>query len=532
MGMAASQARYLALVARKSNCEYEGQQINQARTALSNQSADLFNQMLGLEVPTPPSTQDFTVTQYSYTDGVNESVISSWQQLSEADPEFNYVVTHHYMADRYTGSMKKMNDPQVQYDGNIPASVGRLQNALENINSTYEKYLTAKEATDAKMLEASKLENYELTATPYKGVKKVEHLDTETDKDTYQITYGDTPSTAKFQGYYSLEETEKAAVDAALAELKREGALTNPNLNEICYDSTNKTIAFRSDIESLHGGTMGGTTTTLKCYGEGYTGADNDIKEIAAKYDKEITALSEAESKAYDAYDAAVKEYEALEHPTYIGNCELTPLASLTEDEAAELRQICYDMKENDIDADILDCFSDKGDYLGGVYSFQLNGVKYYTTLGDLEASYLSEHEVQNNDIDSQPEKLAYYNATYISTKVEKTEKALLQTDSEGRFSSIKFEDDSVTYALNVENVTDEAAYADAMNQYYYKNAIYDKTIQDINAKTSIIQQQDQQLELRMKQLDTERNALSNEIEAVSKVVGEAVEAGFKTFGG
>ena len=35
MGMAASQARYLALVARKSNCEYEGQQINQARLILS-----------------------------------------------------------------------------------------------------------------------------------------------------------------------------------------------------------------------------------------------------------------------------------------------------------------------------------------------------------------------------------------------------------------------------------------------------------------------------------------------------------------
>ena len=66
MGMAASQARYLALTARKTNTEYEGQQINQARTALSNQSANLFNQMLGLSVPVPPSTQDFTKVQYSY----------------------------------------------------------------------------------------------------------------------------------------------------------------------------------------------------------------------------------------------------------------------------------------------------------------------------------------------------------------------------------------------------------------------------------------------------------------------------------
>ena len=38
MGMAASQARYLGLTARKTNVEYEGQQINQARTALANQT--------------------------------------------------------------------------------------------------------------------------------------------------------------------------------------------------------------------------------------------------------------------------------------------------------------------------------------------------------------------------------------------------------------------------------------------------------------------------------------------------------------
>ena len=527
MGMAASQARYLALVARKSNCEYEGQQINQARTALSNQSADLFNQMLGLEVPTPPSTQDFTVTQYSYTDGVNESVISSWQQLSEADPDFNYVVTHHYMADRYTGSMKKMNDPQVQYAGTTPASIGQLQNALETINSTYDAYLTAKKATDAKMAEAAKLDKYETNPAKYTSVTKTSYDNTD-NKDTYTVTAGGTDYT--FQGYFALTGDDKAAVDQALATLEKEGALVKPNLNEIYYDKDNKQIAFRSEINSLYGGTMGGSATTLTSYTTG-TGTGS-IGAIAAAYDAAIDTLSKAEDTAYDKYDNAVDAYNDMEHPTYIGNCELTPLASLTEDEEAELRQVAYDLKENNIDANLLDCFTKDGEYTGGVFSFQLNGVKYYTTLADLEASYLSEHEVQNNNIDSQPEKLAYYNATYISTKVEKTEKALIQTDGEGRFSSVKFEDDSVTYALNVENVTDEAAYNDAMNQYYYKNALYDKTIQDINAKTSIIQQQDQQLELRMKQLDTERNALSNEIEAVSKVVGEAVEAGFKTFGG
>ena len=97
---------------------------------------------------------------------------------------------------------------------------------------------------------------------------------------------------------------------------------------------------------------------------------------------------------------------------------------------------------------------------------------------------------------------------------------------------AIKNEDNSITYTLNMESVTDDVAYQDAMNEYYYENAKYDKMVQDINAKTKIIQQQDQQLELRLKQLDTEQNALSNEIEAVSKVVKDNVEKSFKTFGG
>ena len=79
MGMAASQARYLALTARKTNNEWEGQQINQARTALSNQSANLFNRLLTMEVPNPPKKTDYTELQYSYSDGDNNSVIEDWQ---------------------------------------------------------------------------------------------------------------------------------------------------------------------------------------------------------------------------------------------------------------------------------------------------------------------------------------------------------------------------------------------------------------------------------------------------------------------
>ena len=53
MGMAASQARFLGLTARKTNVEYEAQQINQQRTALSNQSASYYTNLLGMNVPQP-----------------------------------------------------------------------------------------------------------------------------------------------------------------------------------------------------------------------------------------------------------------------------------------------------------------------------------------------------------------------------------------------------------------------------------------------------------------------------------------------
>ena len=77
MGMAASQARFLGLTARKTNTEYEGQQINQQRTTLSNKSANYYNQLLGMTVPVPPSIEDFTKTVYTFTDGALSNTITA-----------------------------------------------------------------------------------------------------------------------------------------------------------------------------------------------------------------------------------------------------------------------------------------------------------------------------------------------------------------------------------------------------------------------------------------------------------------------
>ncbi len=65
MGLAASQARFLGLTARKSNVEYQGQQINQQRVALSNEVMGLYNEYNNLDVPVPPAVNDYQKTVYT-----------------------------------------------------------------------------------------------------------------------------------------------------------------------------------------------------------------------------------------------------------------------------------------------------------------------------------------------------------------------------------------------------------------------------------------------------------------------------------
>lgn len=433
MGMAASQARYLALTARKTNTEWEGQQINQARTALANQSANLFNQLLNLEVPNAPKTTDYTELQYSYSDGENESVLSSWQQLSTADPNYNYIVKHYYYADVFTGSKKLLENPQVQTKGELTIDEFLNQNPVVTYNAN---------------------------------------------DDTYTITTADGQTRT-----YS-------AISSQNMDTKLENALTD--------------LSKAVDMAQADG-----VLNTDGVYG--YQDA-NGTWHFFLEEDM-----------------AEPKDYSTQYVPSYVGNSKLTELTEFTEDQAAELAQILKDCSDSSISEYL--SFDDDGNlvYNGeGIYTFDLQGRTYFTTEKDLYNSMQTQYNY-DKPIDVQ-ERLAYYNASYVQTKIEETNYALLETDGEGRFTSVRFDDDSVVYSLNVESVTDEDAYQDAMNEYNYKVQQYEKTIADINAKTSIIQQEDRTLELRLKQLDTEQNALATEMDAVKKVIDDNVEQTFKTF--
>ena len=85
MGMSASQARFLSLTARKNNVEFEGQQINQQRTTLSNESASYYSELCNMEVPTPPSIDDYTKVSYTFNDGAMTNTLISL--LPDTTPE-------------------------------------------------------------------------------------------------------------------------------------------------------------------------------------------------------------------------------------------------------------------------------------------------------------------------------------------------------------------------------------------------------------------------------------------------------------
>ena len=600
MGMAASQARYLALTARKTNCEWEGQQINQARTALANQSANLFNQLLGLEVPNAPKTTDYTEIQYSFSDGTNDSVLESWQQLSTADPNYNYIVNHYYYADIYTGSQKLLENPQVHIEDNEVVEKGFINPSAvlkygpsnkvilkdgteinadeittdkadkdEELKKQFNDFAKAKElAYDAGAIPAGEVYGYQDASGTWhfflqEEIDSVEPVDP---LSYYDMLYAD-GSTARYDEITSAqaqedEDLQKQFNDFATANELAYDAGAIPDEAVYGYKDADGTWHFflkedLQEVDNMH------PEVTFDPVNNSYTITTADGKESftynsvedveqdtrfqeALRDFEEAVGLAEEDGvlttdNVYGYQDSSgvwhffvpddlenPKEYTS-EPGMYVGNCKLNPLATLTKDQAAELAQILKDCPDSAMNQYL--SFDSKGNliYEGqGIYSFEMNGKTYFTTESDfynsLNTPYDPEKpiEIQN--------KLAYYNASYIKTKIEETNHALIETDGNGRFTSVKFDDDSVVYTLNVETVTDEDAYKDAMNEYLYKKEIYEKTIADINAQTSIIQQEDRTLELRLKQLDTEQNALSTEMDAVKKVIKDNVEKTFKTF--
>lgn len=603
MGMAASQARYLTLTARKTNTEYEGQQINQARVALANQSADLFNQMLSMEVPKCPDSTDFTTIQYSWSDGINTSVLSDFYQLGCAEEEYNYIVKSYHYENVYTGTRKLLHDPQIQSSmdlkyhyypddkdlnkefrvQNIVYDVVHDKYMLENAENETTKTFTRVDDFGETRLELDAIygrtEEHSANLFYYDEDNDTYVLDTgKIDQSVYDgLTLVDKDDATQLQAlqdalganyddtkdYYLREEDgtyvmaddipqnpliyEFTKVDQEdseqLQKLKETYGLEYNENENYYFDENAKMYVKESDILK-HQNNMGmASDIFIRKQDDGTVYYTDGEYFITAQ---DIARLSQVLNEPVPDNNLLVLK-RGLEDRKFfnfeaVGNCTLEELSEKDfedKDIKTELLQIMKDMRGENGNAisaaNFEKCFDETGQYLGGIYTFKMNGIVYYTTEDDLETSAQSayaENSLADNNIDMQTTKMPYYKANYLKTKIEETLRALLETDGSGRFASVRFEDDSVVYTLNTETITDEAAYANAMNQYYYNQEQYSKAIADINAKTEIIQAQDRTLELRLKQLDTEQNALQTEMEAVKKVVSKNVETSFKTFGG
>ena len=345
--MAASQARFLGLTARKTNVEFEGQQINQQRTTLANQSANYYNQLLGMTVPTPPSTSDFTKTVYTFEDGNLSNSITSLI----AKEDGNYIVSY---------------------------------------NQTWVNNFTPVAAGSGIVFKDSTAGTYHVGGVDLRKLGEAVTLDSDAHKND--------PYLSRF--------TTQAELDKVAAEEKEYVTLLNEK-----YGEPDEGWAVRY-VENVTDGTWG-----------------------PVFYNQDVL---ESDSTIYDKDGASQSNI-----PTYkMGS-------------AKEVEEV-------------------KG----------------------------------------------------VPARIEK--------DATGRFVSITLnpaEANEVTYALTTNTITDEAAYDDAMNQYEFDKYQYDQAITEINAKIEIVQAQDKNLELRLKQLDTEQDAITQEMDAVQKVIEKNVESTFKTFG-
>lgn len=377
-------------------------------------------------------------------------------------------------------------------------------------------------------------------------------------------TYKDEEGNNQFIKISDYLELSQEVIDAEGAEDLKEALIAYETENDLFDDFGNLVFegiyAYKDDDGNWQFINVNDTEKYKKVTEESIDYANNDeLREALIKFETEHGLLNEDGSINYDgmygykdsdnawhfnrdkfAKDEVVikakdyTDYSTTYGPSHVGNSQLTELNHLIVDretgldQVSDLAQILRDCPDSAIKDYV--SFDDYGQlqYEGkGIYTFDLYGKTYYTTYEDLMDSY--NHSRNINTIDDQ-KKLAYYTASYVPQKVTETNQALIEKDSDGRFKNVKFDNDSAVYNLNFEEVVNEAAYDDAMNAYLNKKAQYEKAIADINAKTSIIQKEDRTLELRLKQLDTEQNALATEMDAVKKVIKDNIEKTFKTF--
>ena len=163
MGMSASQLRYTMLAARKSDIEFQGQQVNQQRTTLATESSNINAQLLNMTVPVPPSSNDFTKTDYSFTCKANLCTINGAVTLNEDGA--TYKVNYTYDTKENT----KRNEKKTIYEDSagVPSINGTALTNTKLSTTTPTAAQTAAHDKDAANLKIIYGDNYDETKDTY-----------------------------------------------------------------------------------------------------------------------------------------------------------------------------------------------------------------------------------------------------------------------------------------------------------------------------------------------------------------------------
>lgn len=512
MGMSASQARLIALTARMNDIEYQGQQINQQRTTLSNQVNALYNQLLEMSVPTPPSTSDYTKVQYSGVSDASKFTLGNVVPTGKNDAgDSTYTVQFNYKrsGNSVTKSTTTSNVQTTPEKIGIKSAADTVKTKWLNTTSTHKAEGNALTSTENMDKDAEVLIKLD-SATEGLDFNKYTVYDANGTKLTKKPDSGDV--------YVSCKVSD-------LSKEAYKGFANFEKDKENVYESGSKT-EFNSAF---------GDNTDISSYGLYKVGANNSLEPITTiKELKDVIGDNCDTSKVFKLDpDASDKSYDNPNlkegstgmsvgtMPVYTLSEAKSKLGTSYEEYVKALQNAFPDEFESDAD---LDTIADKF----YVYIENKNGTNVPHFIKKEELSQF------NNDTKVVTPYDYVADGTYTQTDTKK--ECQLEFDvTTGRITKVGIPDGKgqVSWiSVTAETVTDEDAYADAFNDYEYQKTVYDKKQQEINAKTSIVQQQDKNLELKLTRLDNERNAVNTEMEAVKKVVSDNIEKSYKTFSG
>jgi hypothetical protein len=308
MGMAASQARFLSLTARKTNVEFEGQQINQQRTSLSNESSNYYSQLCNMVVPTPPSSEDYTKTVYTFTDGSETNTVNSLIAQRNGMYIVNYTQSYETENVVSNGSVvvtKKTDNTTNDTSYYVGATKLRAMNPNATVNDADVKndaYLSTLET--AQVEDILTMENQYLTMLTEKYgtsdwfVKYQQNSSTGAYEPVFynkqqveDADYSDktSASLSGIKSYVYGQTTETRDIKNAQARVEQD---TSGRYISVCIYETNADGSIKTDDNGNQIGTEYTLTATTQSDDNAYNDAMNQYNYNKAQYDQEVQAIN------------------------------------------------------------------------------------------------------------------------------------------------------------------------------------------------------------------------------------------------